>query len=70
MHLHTNIHLSFGGMEKQSYELIKGLSAYYSTHVIAYQGNENKIVSLVSKTQIESQSGSEKQSNYKTDPPE
>lgn len=32
-----------GGMEKQSYELIKGLSAYYIPHVIAYRGNENKI---------------------------
>ncbi|MGB4416007.1 MAG: glycosyltransferase family 4 protein [Paludibacter sp.] len=33
-----------GGMEKQSYELIKGLSAYYTTRLIAYQGNENKIL--------------------------
>jgi len=31
-------------MEKQSYELIKGLSAYYTTRLIAYQGNENKIL--------------------------
>lgn len=31
-----------GGMEKQSFELIKGLSQYYKTHVIAYQNNGNK----------------------------
>lgn len=31
-----------GGMEKQSFELISGLSRYYKTHVIAYQNNGNK----------------------------
>jgi len=42
-----------GGMEKQSYELIKGLSAYYTTRLIAYQGNENKILWFI-KLQIKS----------------
>lgn len=31
-----------GGMEKQSYELIKGLSAHYETIVIAYKDEGNK----------------------------
>ncbi len=33
-----------GGMEKQSYHLIKGMSSHYKTHVIAYQKNENKLL--------------------------
>jgi phosphatidylinositol alpha-1,6-mannosyltransferase len=33
-----------GGMENQSYELIKGLSGYYQTHIIAYQGKMNKFL--------------------------
>ncbi len=33
-----------GGMELQSFELIKGLSSYYKTHVIAYNNRENKIL--------------------------
>ena len=33
---------AIGGMEKQSYELIAGLSNHYKTHVIAYQENGNK----------------------------
>lgn len=47
---------SIGGMEKQSYELIKGLSKYYKTHVIAYQNDSNKtfwFASLRSKIQKE-----------------
>lgn len=31
-----------GGMEKQSFELIKGLSRHYKTHVIAYENKGNK----------------------------
>ena len=33
-----------GGMETQSYELIKGLSAFYSVHILAYTGLENKVL--------------------------
>ncbi|OPZ11971.1 MAG: GDP-mannose-dependent alpha-(1-6)-phosphatidylinositol monomannoside mannosyltransferase [Bacteroidetes bacterium ADurb.BinA261] len=32
-----------GGMETQSYELIRGLSAFYSVHILAYKGDENKV---------------------------
>lgn len=32
-----------GGMEKQSYELINGLSYYYITHVIAYEEESYKV---------------------------
>jgi phosphatidylinositol alpha-1,6-mannosyltransferase len=31
-------------MEKQSYELIHGLSKYYKTHVIAYEEENHKLV--------------------------
>lgn len=43
-----------GGMERQSYELIKGLEKYYTVHKIAYEDNENKLLwfqSLKSKIQ-------------------
>lgn len=33
-----------GGMEQQSFELIKGLSNHYKTHVIAYKNGENKVL--------------------------
>lgn len=33
-----------GGMEKQSFHLIKGMSRHYKTHVIAYQNNGNKLL--------------------------
>lgn len=33
-----------GGMEKQSFHLIKGMSRHYKTHVIAYQKNGNKLL--------------------------
>ena len=33
-----------GGMEKQSYELIQGLSSYYKVHIIAFEGKENKLL--------------------------
>jgi len=33
-----------GGMEKQSYHLIKGMSRHYKTHVIAYQKKGNKLL--------------------------
>ncbi len=33
-----------GGMEKQSYHLIKEISRHYKTHVIAYQKKENKVL--------------------------
>lgn len=33
-----------GGMEKQSYELVSGLSRYYKTHVIAYRNETNKTI--------------------------
>jgi phosphatidylinositol alpha-1,6-mannosyltransferase len=33
-----------GGMEKQSYELIQGLSSYYRVHIIAFEGKENKLL--------------------------
>lgn len=35
---------SIGGMEKQSFELIAGLSSHYRTHVIAYQNSGNKTI--------------------------
>ncbi len=35
---------TIGGMEKQSFELIAGLSKYYKIHVIAYQNGENKVL--------------------------
>lgn len=35
---------AIGGMEQQSFELIKGLSNYYTTHVIAYENDENKVL--------------------------
>ncbi len=44
-----------GGMEKQSFELINGLSQYYKTHVIAYQNDGSKALwfaTLKSKIQI------------------
>ncbi|WP_129593681.1 glycosyltransferase family 4 protein [Seramator thermalis] len=33
-----------GGMETQSYELIRGLSEFYSVHILAYTGDENKVL--------------------------
>lgn len=33
-----------GGMENQSFELIKGLSKHYRTYVIAYEGQGNKVL--------------------------
>lgn len=33
-----------GGMEKQSFHLIKGMSRHYKTYVIAYQNNGNKLL--------------------------
>lgn len=33
-----------GGMEQQSFELIKGLSNHYKTHVIAYKNGKSKIM--------------------------
>ncbi len=33
-----------GGMEKQSYELIQGLSFYYRVHIIAFEGKGNKML--------------------------
>ena len=33
-----------GGMEKQSYELVSGLSRYYKTHVIAHRNETNKTI--------------------------
>lgn len=46
---------TIGGMEKQSFELIKGLSRYYKTHVVAYQNSGNKAVwmaNLKAKVQL------------------
>lgn len=43
-----------GRMEQQSFELIKGLSNHYKTHIIAYKNGENKVLwfgSLKSKIQ-------------------
>lgn len=43
-----------GGMEKQSFELINGLSRYYKTHIIAYKNEGNKlfwVANLKSKVQ-------------------
>lgn len=43
-----------GGMEKQSFELIKGLSRYYKTHVVAYQNSGNKAVWMANlKTKVQ-----------------
>ncbi len=35
---------TIGGMEQQSFELIKGLSGHYKTHVIAYKNGKNKVL--------------------------